>query len=84
MIFDEFIKANFRPLLNLVLIFKELVLDHALGFDSLRSRALGVFYARVGLVTEAEREFQKLIQLNPQSEPPRKLLQSVRSGRKAN
>ena len=36
--------------------------------------ALGVFYARVGLVTEAEREFQKLIQLNPQSELPRKLL----------
>lgn len=46
--------------------------------------ALGVFYARVGLVTEAEREFQKLIQLNPQSELPRKLLQSVRSGRKPN
>jgi hypothetical protein len=46
--------------------------------------ALGVFYARVGLVSEAEREFQKLIQLNPQSELPRKLLQSVRSGRKPN
>ena len=39
MILDEFIKANFRPLLNLVFIFKELVLDHALGFDGLRSRA---------------------------------------------
>ena len=46
--------------------------------------ALGVFYARLGLVTEAEREFQKLIQLNPQSELPRKLLQSVRNLRKAN
>ncbi len=46
--------------------------------------ALGIFYARVGLVTEAEREFQKLIQLNPQSELPRKLLQSVRSGREPN
>jgi hypothetical protein len=46
--------------------------------------ALGVFYAKVGLVTEAEREFQKLIQLNPQSELPRKLLQSVRNLRKAN
>ena len=46
--------------------------------------ALGVFYAKVGLVTEAEREFQKLIQLNPQSELPRKLLQSVRKLRKAN
>ena len=46
--------------------------------------ALGVFYAKVGLVTEAEREFQQLIQLNPQSELPRKLLQSVRNLRKGN
>ena len=46
--------------------------------------ALGVFYARVGLVTEAEREFQKVIQLNPQSDLPRKLLESVRKLRKAN
>lgn len=46
--------------------------------------ALGVFYAKVGLVTEAEREFQKLIQLNPQSALPRKLLQSVRNLRKVN
>ncbi len=41
--------------------------------------ALGVFYAKVGLLTEAEREFQQLAQLNPQSQLPRKLLQSVRS-----
>jgi hypothetical protein len=46
--------------------------------------ALGVFYARVGLLNEAEREFQSLIKLNPQSELARKLLQSVRSIRKAN
>jgi len=46
--------------------------------------ALGIFYARVGLVTDAEREFQKLIQLNPQSALPRKLLQSVRNLRKVN
>ena len=45
---------------------------------------LGIFYARVGLLTEAEREFQKLSQLNPQSELPRKLLQNVRNLRKAN
>src|ERR1051326_5793049 len=35
MIFDEFVKAYLGPLLNLVLVFKELVLDHALGFDRL-------------------------------------------------
>jgi hypothetical protein len=43
--------------------------------------ALGVFYARAGLLTEAEREIQHLIRLNPQSDLPRKLLQSVRSMR---
>jgi len=46
--------------------------------------ALGIFYAKAGLLTEADREFQKLIELNPQSELPRKLLQSVRNQRKAN
>lgn len=45
--------------------------------------ALGIFYARVGLLTEAERELQKLMQLNPQSELARKLLQSVRNLRKS-
>ena len=44
--------------------------------------ALGVFYARVGLLNEAEREFERLVELNPQSELPRKLLQSVRTIRK--
>ena len=46
--------------------------------------ALGVFYTRAGLLNEAEREFQRLVKLNPQSELARKLLQSVRSIRKAN
>jgi hypothetical protein len=45
--------------------------------------ALGVFYARTGLLNEAEREFESLIKLNPRSELPRKLLQSVRTIRKA-
>jgi hypothetical protein len=45
--------------------------------------ALGVFYARAGLLDEAEREIKSLIKLNPQSELPRKLLQSVRVIRKA-
>lgn len=45
--------------------------------------ALGVFYARVGLLNEAEREFEGLVELNPQSELPRKLLQSVRTIKKA-
>jgi hypothetical protein len=43
--------------------------------------ALGVFYARVGLLREAEREFQQLVQLNPESQLPRKLLRSVRPKR---
>src|SRR6185503_9435188 len=45
--------------------------------------ALGVFYARVGLFDEAEGEFERLVELNPQSELPRKLLQSVRTIKKA-
>lgn len=40
--------------------------------------ALGVFYARAGLLHEAEREFQILSKLNPDSELPGRLLQSVR------
>jgi len=44
--------------------------------------ALAVFYARAGLLNEAEREFETLIKLNPQSELPRKLLQSARSIKK--
>jgi len=46
--------------------------------------ALGVFYARAGLLTEAEREFQSLIKLNPDAELPKKLLQSLRSIKKGN
>jgi len=45
--------------------------------------ALGVFYARVGLLSEAEREFERLVELNPQTELSRKLLQSIRNIRKA-
>jgi hypothetical protein len=46
--------------------------------------ALGVFYARAGLLDEAEREFQSLVKLNPDSELPKKLVQSVRGIRKRN
>lgn len=44
--------------------------------------ALGAFYARAGLLNEAEREFGSLVKLNPYSPLPRKLLQSVRSSGK--
>lgn len=40
--------------------------------------ALGVFYSKVGLLADAEREFQKLVQLNPRSQVAAKLLRSVR------
>ena len=46
--------------------------------------ALGVSYARAGLLKDAEREFQSLLKLNPQSELARKLLRGVRSIGKAN
>lgn len=41
--------------------------------------ALGVFYGKAGLLKEAEKEFQQLVQMNPQSELARKLLRNVRS-----
>jgi len=40
--------------------------------------ALGVFYARAGLLDQAEREFQSLLKLNPDPGLARKLLQNVR------
>ncbi len=45
--------------------------------------ALGVFYAKAGLLAEAEREFQELVRLNPKSQLPRKLLRSLRSLRES-
>jgi hypothetical protein len=39
---------------------------------------LGVFYAKVGLLAEAEREFQELVRLNPDDKVAMKLLHSVR------
>ena len=40
--------------------------------------ARGVLYARAGLVSEAEAEFQELVNRNPRSPVARRLLQSVR------
>lgn len=40
--------------------------------------ALGVFYAEIGLLPEAEREFQALAKINPQSQLAKKLLRSIR------
>lgn len=41
--------------------------------------ALGILYARAGLLTDAEREFQLLVNANPRSEVARALLDRVRS-----
>ncbi|PYS25454.1 MAG: hypothetical protein DMF72_01645 [Acidobacteria bacterium] len=41
--------------------------------------ALGVFYAREGMVAEAEREFQVLVRDNPHSPVPKKLLKQIQS-----
>lgn len=43
--------------------------------------ALGVFYARAGMLAEAEREFQSLVNDNPQSQLAVKLLRRVQSWR---
>lgn len=41
--------------------------------------ALGVFYAKVGMIAEAEREFQRLLHINPRTRVVRNLLLSVRA-----
>jgi hypothetical protein len=43
--------------------------------------ALGVFYAREGMVSEAEREFQILVRENPHSPVLKKLLKQIQSRR---
>jgi len=43
--------------------------------------ALGVFYAREGMIAEAEREFQILVQKNPHSRVAIKLLKNIQSWR---
>ncbi len=43
--------------------------------------ALGLFYAKVGLIDEAEREFQTLVRQNPSSAAATKLLREIRSWR---
>ena len=43
--------------------------------------ALGVFYSRVGMLDEAEREFEELVQLNRNSKLASNLLRSIRSMR---
>ena len=54
------------------------------GLKRTRSHlVLGVFYARVGLLAEAERELQELVRLNPDDKVAKKLLRSVRSRRGA-
>jgi hypothetical protein len=45
---------------------------------------LGVFYAKVGLMAEAESEFQELVRLNPDDKIVKKLLRSVRLTRQTN
>jgi anti-sigma factor RsiW len=44
--------------------------------------ALGVMYARAGLLVEAEQEFQKLLKDNPRSSLARKLLRTVQAWQK--
>ncbi|HSE20052.1 MAG TPA: hypothetical protein VLB68_00285 [Pyrinomonadaceae bacterium] len=46
------------------------------------SLARGVFLARTGLLAEAQIEFERLVQQNPSSELPRKLLKSLQETRR--
>jgi hypothetical protein len=66
--------------------FKVLEAAKARQLRSLKSRAnshlaLGVFYALEGILDEAEREFQLLVNDNPDSPIAAKLLRTVQSWR---
>jgi hypothetical protein len=43
------------------------------------SLALGLFYAKLGMIDEAEREFQKLVQNNPDSQHANRLLRQIQT-----
>jgi hypothetical protein len=67
--------------------FKILAADGNSELNGLKRRsqshlALGLFYARVGMILEAEREFRFLIKENPESAVVKRLLAEVRSWRK--
>jgi len=64
--------------------FKVLEAERLRELDSLNKRspshlALGVFYARSGMIEEAKREFQILLQQNPNSRMAKKLVKIVNS-----
>ena len=42
---------------------------------------VGIVYARVGLVDEAEAEFQEILRANPQSDIPQRFIHSIRGSR---
>jgi len=53
-----------------------------LKFTSQSHLALGLFYAREGMIAQAEREFGVLVKENPDSSVAKRLLSEVRSWRK--
>jgi hypothetical protein len=67
------------------------VLEQASAVELARARRLypeshlmlGVLYARAGMAAEAEREFQALVESNPNSSVARSLLRSVREWRRS-
>ena len=60
---------------------KELEVDAAQRAAGDSRLALGVIYARAGLLDEAEREFRALLEENPASATAQKLLRDVRARR---
>lgn len=66
--------------------FKVLSEDRILELNQLKTRkshlALGLFYAREGMIAEAEREFGILVKQNPDSTVAKKLLKEIHSWQK--
>jgi hypothetical protein len=66
-------------------VLEEMRAEELISAERLRPRSrllLGALYARAGLLDEAEREFQQLVEDNPRSRVARELLRDVKSRRR--
>jgi hypothetical protein len=79
---DILAPAASQPEMKFKVLSAEALSDLTALRGSTRSHlALGVFYARAGMLEEAEREFLALARQNPQSPVALKLLRSIQSWR---
>lgn len=79
---DIIVPAASQPEMKFKVLSAEVLRDLTILRNSTRSHlALGIYYARAGMLEEAAREFKELVKQNPRSPTALKLLRSIQSGR---